>query len=136
MKVIVKKASSCPPATQDSEKNLKNRQHAIDEYGYGPANPSLPNEEFWAKKADMWNEPIDVVRTMLCSNCAAFDSSDKMKNCIKKGAKDSGGLDNFETVIDEAELGYCKMYKFKCAASRTCDSWVTKEKPKNASKDN
>ena len=40
----------CPPATQNIELNLKNRQKAIDEYGYGPLDPNEPNEEFWAKK--------------------------------------------------------------------------------------
>jgi hypothetical protein len=23
-------------------------------------------------------------------------------------------------------LGYCEIFDFKCAASRTCDAWVTK----------
>lgn len=128
MKIIIKDITSCPVATQDSEKNLKNRQHAIEEYGYGPPNPSLSNEKFWSKKANMWDVSIEEVKTMRCKNCAAFDASDNMKKCIKKGVKDAGGLDNFDTVISDAELGYCKMYKFKCAASRTCDSWVTKEK--------
>jgi hypothetical protein len=32
----------CPPATQDISLNLKNRQKAIDEYGYGPLNPNQP----------------------------------------------------------------------------------------------
>ena len=37
---------ACPAATMDIHVNLKNRQHAIDEYLYGPANPDEP-EEFW-----------------------------------------------------------------------------------------
>ena len=36
----------CPPATQSIELNLKNRQKAIEEYGYGPLNPNEPNEKF------------------------------------------------------------------------------------------
>ena len=43
----------CPPATQDIDLNLENRQKAIDEYGYGPADPSQKNEKFWKKKMDM-----------------------------------------------------------------------------------
>ena len=35
----------CPPATQNIELNLKNRQKAIDEYHYGPLNPAEPNDE-------------------------------------------------------------------------------------------
>ena len=33
----------CPVATHDIELNLKNRQAAIDDYHYGPANPVTPN---------------------------------------------------------------------------------------------
>ena len=32
--------TKCPPATQDIKINLKNRQKAINEVGYGPADPS------------------------------------------------------------------------------------------------
>ena len=47
--------ATCPPATQDITLNLENRQKAIDEYGYGPMNPAMPNRKFWMKKADEWN---------------------------------------------------------------------------------
>ena len=39
--------SKCPPATQNIELNLQNRQKAINEYGYGPLNPNEPNKKFW-----------------------------------------------------------------------------------------
>ena len=117
----------CPPAKQDVKLNLKNRQHAIEEYGYGPPNPEEPNEEFWSKKAEMWKVDEEKAKTMLCGNCGAFNQKPKMLKCIKKGL--SGGeeseADDYEAVIEQADLGYCQMYKFKCAASRTCDSWVT-----------
>jgi hypothetical protein len=118
---------ACPPATQDTEKNLKNRQHAIDEYGYGPPNPEEENEEFWAKKAEMWKVDPKEVKTMRCGNCSAFNKSPKMLKCIEKGLKanQESEADSYEEVIDQADLGYCEMYKFKCAAKRTCDSWVT-----------
>jgi len=117
----------CPAATQDIEKNLKNRQHAIDEYGYGPPNPEQPNEEFWNEKAEMWNVAAEEAKTMLCGNCGAFNQTKKMIKCIEKGLKgdEESEADAFEEVIDKADLGYCQMYKFKCAASRTCDSWIT-----------
>ena len=38
---------ACPVATQDVHVNLKNRNHAIKEYGYGPLNPNEPNRKFW-----------------------------------------------------------------------------------------
>ena len=63
-KIIIKEQKEeCPLATQDIELNIKNRQHAIDEYGYGPPNPEESNNEFWSKKADMWN--VDVEKTKI-----------------------------------------------------------------------
>jgi len=34
---------SCPIATQDIKTNLANRQTAVDDANYGPANPNEPN---------------------------------------------------------------------------------------------
>ena len=114
----------CPPATQSIKFNLENRQKAIDEYGYGPLDPNEPNEEFWQAKAEEWNmnDPEDA-KSALCGNCAAFDKSEKMINCIAKGIGDDSSSPAEET-IDAGDLGYCKFLKFKCAAKRTCDAWV------------
>ena len=27
-------------------------------------------------------------------------------------------------VIEHANLGYCQLFKFKCAGDRTCDAWI------------
>ena len=29
-----------------------------------------------------------------------------------------------QDVLDRANLGYCQLFKFKCAATRTCDAWL------------
>jgi hypothetical protein len=114
----------CPPATQSIDLNLKNRQKAIDEYHYGPLNPNEPNDEYWAELADKWNtDDIDSVKQNRCGNCAAFDISEDMLNCIAKGIGSEPGSDAHDT-IDAGQLGYCKFLKFKCAAKRTCDAWV------------
>jgi hypothetical protein len=114
----------CPPATQDIGLNLKNRQKAINEYGYGPLNPNEPNIKFWAKKMDMWQlDGIDEAKKSLCGNCAAFDLTRHAINCIKKGIGSEAGDDPMD-VIDAGDLGYCRFLKFKCAAKRTCDAWV------------
>ena len=80
-----------------------------------------PNYSFWERLMDIYN--MDDERAVLnqrCGNCAAFVITSKMKDCI-------------ESAIDEAdaantamagELGYCQFLKFKCAAARTCQSWV------------
>jgi hypothetical protein len=114
----------CPPATQSIDLNLKNRQKAIDDYHYGPLNPNEPNEEYWAELADEWNtNDIESVKQNRCGNCAAFDISEDMLDCIAKGIGSEPGSDPHDT-IDAGDLGYCKFLKFKCAAKRTCDAWV------------
>jgi len=113
----------CPAATQSIELNLKNRQKAIDEYGYGPLDPNAPNEEFWAAKAKEWNlSDPEQAKTARCGNCSAFDQKQATLACIARGI---GGEepDDF-SVIDAGDLGYCRFLKFKCAAKRTCDAWV------------
>jgi len=115
----------CPPATQDITINLENRQKAIDEYGYGPLNPDLPNRKFWMAKVDEWNlDSAEEAKQSLCGNCAAFDQRQATLDCIAQGI-DSDNPEDAEGVIDAGELGYCKFLKFKCASRRTCDAWVT-----------
>ena len=114
----------CPPATQNIELNLRNRKKAIDEYMYGPLDPNQPNEEYWNRIADEWNmSDIDQAKSARCGNCAAFDVSDSMQDCIARGIGRESGSDPMST-IDAGELGYCKFLKFKCAAKRTCTAWV------------
>ena len=115
----------CPPATQDITLNLKNRQKAIDEFGYGPLNPNKPNEKFWEKKVEEWNlDSVEEAKEARCSNCAAFDITKKTLDCIAQGIGSDGGSENPMDVIQAGELGYCRFLKFKCAAKRTCDAWV------------
>jgi hypothetical protein len=121
----VMEGPKCPPATQDITLNLKNRQKAIDEYGYGPLNPDMPNNKFWMKKVDEWNlDTVQEAKESLCGNCAAFDIRQDTLDCIASGI-DSDNPEDAEGVIDAGELGYCKFLKFKCASRRTCDAWVT-----------
>jgi len=117
--------NKCPPATQDITLNLKNRQKAIDEYGYGPLNPDMPNNKFWMAKQDEWNlDSAEEAKQSLCGNCAAFDIRQDTLDCIAQGI-DADNPEDAEGVIDAGDLGYCKFLKFKCASRRTCDAWVT-----------
>jgi hypothetical protein len=117
--------TSCPPATQDIALNIKNRQNAIDNIGYGPLNPAEPNDEFWQGKASRWNLTPDEAKTSRCGNCAAFIQTSKMKDCIADGLQqgDENVADSYD-VVDAGDLGYCEALDFKCAASRTCDAWI------------
>ena len=126
--------SSCPIATQDIHVNLKNRNKAFKEYGYGPANPELSNGAFWNKRANEWGTSIDQAKTMRCGNCSAFIQTPEMMECIRYGIDEEE--DGFaKDVVDSAKLGYCELFDFKCAADRTCSAWlvggpITKSKNK------
>ncbi len=102
----------CPPATQDLELNTKNRDAAIesDHVQYGPMN--LEDEAYWDKLADHWKTTPDVAKESNCSNCAAFDISPRMKECMPGSVQKDG------------ELGYCWMHHFKCHSARTCYTWA------------
>ena len=113
----------CPIATQDIHVNLKNRDHAFKEYGYGPANPELPNEAFWNDKANEWQTEVRQAKSMRCGNCAAFIQTPEMLACIKHGI-DSEKESYAEDVMKAANLGYCELFDFKCAADRTCSAWL------------
>jgi hypothetical protein len=113
--------SECPAPTQDITLNLKNRAKAITAAKYGPENPALPNTPFWKRKADTWDVSVEDAKMSLCGNCAAFNVSEDIKECIAQGIGNEA--DPWGT-IELADLGYCEIFDFKCAASRTCDAWV------------
>lgn len=118
-------AKGCPVATHDLDVNIKNRQHAIDEYHYGPANPDRPGD-YWKKLAKMWNIDEKTARSMQCANCGAFDVSDDMRRCIEDGIRgDDTAVADARAPIDLADLGYCTFLKFKCAGTRSCSAWIT-----------
>lgn len=117
-----KAGEACPIATQDIKVNLKNRQRAISSAMYGPPNPAEPNDDYWQKLADTWGTSLEQSKTMRCGNCAVFVVTPEMKECIKVGL-DQGEADGYDAEV-QVELGYCKMFDFKCAASRTCRAWV------------
>lgn len=118
--------SACPEATLDIHINLANRNHAIEDYGYGPLNPNEPSKDFWDKKAKMWMISVDEAKTARCGNCAAFIKTPAMLQCIANGMEmedkphESSAMD----VIKAANLGYCELFHFKCAGDRTCDAWL------------
>lgn len=113
----------CPVETIDLDANLANRQKAINEYMYGPANPNEPGD-FWKKIADVWNINEKSAQTMRCGNCAAFDVSDKMRSCIEAGMVGRDLSIDAMATIDKADLGYCNILHFKCAGDRTCKAWL------------
>lgn len=120
----VESSKGCPAATKDIVLNLENRQTAIENAGYGPLNPSNPNEEFWQDKAERWKTTVEEARSSLCGNCAMFIITPRMKDCIASGLGNESGNSAWSSV-DAGELGYCEAFDFKCASARTCNAWVT-----------
>lgn len=120
--------NTCPKSTYDLSVNLENRQHAIDEYGYGPLNPYEPSTDFWKDKANIWMVSVEEAKASKCSNCAAFVVTSDMIKCITNGRNHGKGeseeVDHFDTTIKKANLGYCNILHFKCAGDRTCDAWI------------
>ena len=122
-KTVSSVGEACPKATIDIEDNIKNRNWTIDNFGYGPLNPDAPDPGFWEKKAELWNSDVQTVMTARCGNCAAFDQTNKILNCMIKGINETEAADPHD-VQELANLGYCQLFKFKCAAARTCDAWL------------
>jgi len=122
--VRVKAEEKCPPATSDIKLNIKNRQKAIDDAGYGPLNPSEKNDAFWNKKTERWDVTVAEAKKQLCGNCAVFIKTPRMLNCIEAGLGNEEGNSAWE-AIKAGDLGYCEAFDFKCASARTCDAWVS-----------
>jgi hypothetical protein len=128
-KKAMAEGDQCPVETQDIAANLANRQKAVNVAHYGPANPQLPNADYWTAKAAQFKTTVSEAKTMRCGNCAAFNVSPRIKDCINKGI----GADASE-VEQAGELGYCEFFDFKCAGKRTCDAWVVGGPIKSESK--
>jgi hypothetical protein len=125
IRIVEAANKNCPIATYDIDVNLKNRQKAIDEYHYGPANPEKPGD-YWKDLAKIFKIDEKTAKTMQCANCGAFDVSDDMRKCIEDGIRgDDNKIADARAPIDLADLGYCTFLKFKCAGSRSCSAWIT-----------
>ena len=108
-----------PAAITDLHLNVENRQHAIDEYVYGPMNPEEPGD-YWQRLGDVWGVSAEEAATTRCHNCAAFNMTSEIQSAIADAIGDGGGA-----VVEAAELGYCELLAFKCAADRSCSVWLT-----------
>jgi len=111
--------ADCPEATQNIEVNLANRQTAIDKAMYGPLDIKNPGD-YWKKIADKWGVDEQTAKGEICGNCAAFNITSKMLECIAEGISGDDAWD----VIEAGDLGYCEFFKFKCNANRSCSAHV------------
>jgi hypothetical protein len=115
----------CPIVCSDIQLNLKNRDWAFKNVGYGPANPESP-EDFWQIRAKEWATSEKNAQTMKCGNCSAFIQTPEMMKCIVDGiqGEESDNETYANEVVGSAGLGYCELFEFKCAADRTCSAWL------------
>jgi hypothetical protein len=128
-----KDESTCPIATVDVAVNTENRNIAIKERGYGPMNPSEPNPKFWKGIAELWGMSVAEAKSSRCGNCAAFIQTPKMLACIQNNlglTEDyseeaaSEREENQSQTLQAADLVYCLLFAFKCAADRVCRAWL------------
>lgn len=115
---------TCPPATQDIAINLDNRKKAIDTAMYGPLNPTEPNDEYWQALADEWQVDAETAKQQRCGNCAVFIQTPEMLDCIANGLTGEQN-DEYDSIQEAGDLGYCEAFDFKCASARTCRAWVS-----------
>lgn len=120
---VTASVKKCPPATQDIIINVKNRNKAINSIGYGPLNPLSPNEFFWKEKAELWSITTEEAKKARCGNCAMFNTTSSMIDCIEKGLSNNK-QDSWDLLVNTKNLGYCEAFDFKCSSLRTCDAWV------------
>ena len=92
-KKVSQVSDACPTAICDIKENVKNRNWTIDNFAYGPLNPDHPDPGFWECKAEMWHTDVDTAQTARCCNCAAFDQSPKIMDCIIQGINEHSAAD-------------------------------------------
>ncbi|CAB4143613.1 hypothetical protein UFOVP447_190 [uncultured Caudovirales phage] len=108
-------------ALTDLELNTKNRDMTTKNDGYGPLNPKdeKGSKAFWEDKAKMWNTTVEAAKEARCGNCAAFNQAPAIMKKIEDGLGPAG-----DKVNELANLGFCEIWEFKCAAERTCNVWL------------
>jgi len=108
-------------ALTDLDLNTKNRDMTTKLDGYGPLNPSdeKGSKSFWDEKAKMWKTTTEAAMEARCGNCAAFNQSPAIMKKMAEGLGPAG-----DKIQELADLGFCELFEFKCAGSRTCNKWL------------
>ena len=110
-----------------SEVNIANHLLAIKYEALGPIDPREPNPEFWAAKVEKWQVLEGEARTRLCMNCAHYDNSPEIVECMQNTWEP---IKLQELPIDPAPVDIpgdlsacCTRWTITCTAMRTCDAW-------------
>lgn len=105
----------------DAAENAARRLVVISQEEYGPARPREVNASFWRDKAKFWGTDTREAQTMRCGNCASFDLTKAMRDCLLSASSTPEAFD--ESDVDAGEVGYCRTYEFRATSLRTCDAW-------------
>lgn len=123
---IEQSTEACPLPLKDVQLNIKNHLDAIENKGLGPADPRVPNTEFWQDKAKKWNVTEGDARGRLCNNCRFYVNASIIKHCIEnlpvKDLKASAlPLKPKWADIESTPQAYCTLLDITCSPVRTCD---------------
>jgi len=116
----------CPEELKDNSRNIENHLVGIREKGLGPADPRIPNNDFWDAKAEKWGVTQGDARGRLCANCRFFVNSSDIKMYIENGpAKDLKAsalpLTPKWADIESKPVAFCVLLDITCSPVRTCD---------------
>ena len=70
---------------------------AIDKAMYGPLDIKNPGD-YWKKIADKWGVDEQTAKGEICGNCAAFNITSKMLECIAEGIRGDDAWDVIEVL--------------------------------------
>jgi hypothetical protein len=113
----------CPSCIVDPSINREHHRYAIAHAMLGPANPSLPNVDFWKELAKRWEVGLPDALSRRCNNCEHYIDTELVQDCIQRhGAFDITSLGSAFKDMGDAS-GYCTLYDITCTASRVCVDW-------------
>jgi HK97 family phage prohead protease/HK97 family phage major capsid protein len=116
--------SSCPAVTHDELLNVQNHLVTIQEANLGPADPTAPENEFWANMAETWSMSEQEARARQCQNCEYYKNSPKIIDCLNSSEFKASMLPVEPKWADTDPVsGYCTKFDITCSARRTCSEW-------------
>lgn len=113
---------ACPEPIKNKALNKKNHLICITKADLGPANPKMPEQIFWLKKAILWNVSEFAAREMICGNCGHYWKTLHIDECMKLNELTPPEVDPAWVNTGDGG-GYCDEWEITCTHSRTCDTW-------------
>lgn len=116
--------SSCPAVTHNDLLNVQNHLVTIQEANLGPADPTAPENEYWANMAQTWSMSEQEARARQCQNCEYYKNSPKIIDCLNSSGFKASMLPIEPKWADTDPVsGYCTKFDITCSARRTCSEW-------------